>query len=91
MSNYRYTFALLVTNWKNSQAHFCPFGTSNINTYNIHVADVSRRKITNFKAIQALIASQPMFEYFLIVFVFYLILHKFCSVLTCDILGIGLL
>ena len=51
-------------------------------------------KPPSFRVIRALIASQSMFEqfisYFLIV-VFYLILHKFCSVLTCNILGIGLL
>ena len=34
---------------------------------------------------------QQFISYFLIGFFLYLILHKFCSVLTYDILGIGLL
>ena len=49
--------------------------------------------LPSFIAIRDLIASQfaviILFSYFLIGM--YLILHKFCSVLTCDILGIGLL
>ena len=54
--------------------------------------------LPSFRAIQALIASQSMCEKlnyeFTILFFYcylYLILHKFWSVLTCDILGIGLL
>ena len=50
-------------------------------------------KPPSFRVIPALIASQSMFEiYFLLSYWFlYLILHKFCSVLTCNILEIGLL
>ena len=60
-------------------------------------------KPPSFRVIRALFASQSTFEiiykcllttfYFLLSYGFFLypILHKFCSVLTCDILGKGLL
>ena len=49
-------------------------------------------KPPSFIVIRALIASQSTFEIQLLSYCFlYLILHEFCSVLICDILGIGLL
>ena len=56
--------------------------------------------LPSFRAIRALIASQSTLNYklltynslfltFLFIFL-YLILHEFCDVLICDILGIGL-
>ena len=68
----------------------------------MHYLIMELSKLPRFRVIRALIASQSTFEkwnvdlqhfisYFLIGFFLYLLLHKLCSVLTCGILGIGLL
>ena len=51
-------------------------------------------KLPRFSVTRALIASQSTFNILFLIFLLlflYLILHNFCSVLTCDIMGIGLL